>query len=132
MTGTDVKQQAPTILIVDDDASLRLLCRVNLELDGYRVLEASTAGEALELIRRGRVDAVLLDVHLADGDGRDLLRQLGEGRPPVALFTGTEPSGAIEGIGDAVIPKPFEIGMLRETVERLVSREGLGQVDSSS
>lgn len=119
-----------TVLVVDDDESLRLLCRVNLELDGFRVLEASTAEEARELIGRERIDAILLDVHLSDGDGRDLLLELGDGRPPVALFTGSEPAPGVEGIGDAVIPKPFEIGMLRETVARLVSQEGTGQVDS--
>ena len=36
----------------------------------------------------------------------------------------------MEGIADAVIPKPFEIGLLRETVERLVSQEGAGPVNS--
>jgi DNA-binding response OmpR family regulator len=112
------------VLVVDDDESLRLLCRVNLELDGFRVLEASTAEEARELIGRERIDAILLDVHLSDGDGRDLLLELGDDRPPVALFTGTELRPGAEGIGDAVIPKPFEIGQLRETVERLVSQRG--------
>ena len=112
------------MLVVDDDESLRLLCRVNLELDGFRVLEASTAAEARELIGRERIDAILLDVHLSDGDGRDLLLELGDERPPVALFTGTEPAAGVEGIGDAVIPKPYEIGQLRETVERLVSQQG--------
>ena len=112
------------MLVVDDDESLRLLCRVNLELDGYRVLEAATAGEAYDLIGREHIDAVLLDVHLTDGDGRDLLAQLGEERPPVALFTGTEPAAGVEGLGEAVIPKPFEIGELRATVEQLVSEAG--------
>ena len=115
------------MLVVDDDESLRLLCRVNLELDGYRVLEAATVGEARELIRDERIDAILLDVHLTDGDGRDLLAQLGDGRPPVALFTGTEPAAGVEGLGDAVIPKPFDIGELRATVGELVSREGAGR-----
>jgi DNA-binding response OmpR family regulator len=70
------------------------------------------------------VDALLVDVHLGDGDGRDLLRELGPDRPPAALFTGTEPAGPLDGLADAVIPKPFEIGSLTATVERLV------QVDS--
>ena len=113
------------MLVVDDDTSLRLLCRVNLELDGYRVLEAASAGEARDLLAREHVDALLVDVHLGDGDGRDLLRELGPGRPPAALFTGTEPVDALDGLADAVIPKPFEIDQLAATVERLV------QVDSA-
>ena len=109
-----------TVLVVDDDESLRLLCRVNLELDGYRVVEATGLGEARELLAAGGVDAVLLDVHLGDGDGRDLMRELGEGRPPVALFTGSEQSPELLGLADAVLPKPFEIGQLSSIVERLL------------
>ena len=40
MSATAGQKRVPTVLIVDDDASLRLLCRINLELDGYNVLEA--------------------------------------------------------------------------------------------
>ena len=41
--------------------------------------------------------------------------------PPAALFTGTEPADEVDGLAEAVIPKPFEIGLLRSTVDRLVS-----------
>jgi two-component system, OmpR family, KDP operon response regulator KdpE len=121
-----------TVLVVDDDESLRLLCRVNLELDGYRVLEAATFAEARELIARGDIDAVLLDIHLSDGDGRDLLQELGDRRPPVALFTGTATAALVDGLGDAFIPKPFEIAQLRATVQQLVSQGNTGQVDSGT
>ena len=46
----------PTVLIVDDDQSLRLLCRVNLELEGYGVIEARDAAEAEEALAGGDVD----------------------------------------------------------------------------
>jgi two-component system, OmpR family, KDP operon response regulator KdpE len=118
------------VLVVDDDDSLRLLCRVNLELDGYRVLEAASAVTARVLLASEQVDALLLDVHLADGDGRDLLRELRAGLPPVALITGTTEADALEGLADEVIPKPFEIDDLRATVGRLVSGGASGQVDS--
>ena len=82
------------MLVVDDDESLRLLCRVNLELDGYRVLEACRRiAEARRCSQPSGVDAMLLDLHLGDGDGRDLLASSGADRPPVALFTGSEPIG---------------------------------------
>ena len=110
-----------TVLVLDDDESLRFLCRVNLELDGYRVLECASVAEGRETLAAEQVDAILLDVHLGDGDGRELLRELGPGRPAAALFTGTEPAENVEGLADAVIPKPFELGLLRSTVDRLVS-----------
>ncbi|HEY7603722.1 MAG TPA: response regulator [Gaiellaceae bacterium] len=118
-----------TVLVLDDDASLRLLCRVNLELDGYRVVEGASIVEGRERLAAERVDAILLDVNLVDGDGRELLRELGSDRPQVALFTGMEPSESVEGVADALIPKPFEIAHLRSTVDRLVS--GAAQVDSA-
>jgi two-component system, NtrC family, response regulator PilR len=120
----------PTVLVLDDDESLRFLCRVNLELDGYRVLEGASLAEGRVTLAAEHVDAILLDVHLGDGDGRELLRELGSDRPAAALFTGTEPAGGVEGLADAVIPKPFELGLLRSTVDRLVS-QGVPQVDSA-
>jgi DNA-binding response OmpR family regulator len=108
--------------VVDDDPSLRLVCRVNLELDGYTVLEAAGVGQAKEILAAGGIDAMLLDLHLGDGDGRDLLASLGAERPPVALFTGSERiDPGLDDVADAVLSKPFEIRLLAETVDRLVS-----------
>jgi DNA-binding response OmpR family regulator len=118
------------VLVLDDDPSLRMLCRVNLELDGYRVVEAASVADARAALASGPVDVILLDVHLEDGDGRELLHELGPGRPPAALFTGSEPAASVAGVADAVIPKPFELRLLRATVEDLVSRSRRTQVDS--
>jgi DNA-binding response OmpR family regulator len=115
-----------TVLVVDDDPSLRMLCRINLELDGFRVVEASSVGQARQQLAAEPVDAMLLDLHLGDGDGRDLLRELGTERPPVALFTGSEAIGdELRSVADAVLSKPFELDVLSSTVA------GLVQVDSS-
>lgn len=109
------------MLVVDDDEALRMLCRINLELDGYTVVEASGLAAARLALAAGGIDAMLLDLHLGDGDGRDLLHDLGDDRPPVALFTGSEQLGPeLTAIADAILPKPFEIGVLSSTVGRLV------------
>jgi DNA-binding response OmpR family regulator len=51
-----------TVLIAEDNADLRELCRTHLEADGFAVLEATTGTEALEIARRERPAVVLLDV----------------------------------------------------------------------
>jgi DNA-binding response OmpR family regulator len=112
-----------TVLVVDDDESLRMLCRINLELDGYRVLEAASLEDARRVLAGGGVDAILLDLHLGDGDGRELLASLGSDRPPVALFTGSEAIGPeLHAAAEAVLAKPFGIEHLADTVRSLIAR----------
>jgi DNA-binding response OmpR family regulator len=114
--------QPPTVLVVDDDASLRLLCRVNLELDGYRVLEAPTVAEAEEILLGEPVDVVLLDVHVGPESGIELMRALRErgGAPPVVLVTGSARLDAhTQAEADGVVGKPFHLDELRDVVRRL-------------
>ena len=113
---------ADSVLVVDDEPSIRLLCKVNLELEGYRVLEADTLEAARAQLRSERVSVVLLDVHVGADDGRELLAELRAERPevPIALFSGTtEPYSIAVLSADAIIPKPFTLDELAGTVERL-------------
>ncbi len=111
------------VLVADDDEGLRLLCRVNLELEGYRVLEAASAEELDRVVTQEDVDAILLDVHLGSDDGVAVARELRETRPGIriAFFTGTverpDPKGEL---ADAVLAKPFTLEDLSGTVRRLV------------
>jgi DNA-binding response OmpR family regulator len=112
-----------TVLVVDDEPSLRLLCRVNLELEGLRVLEAATLGEARAHIEREHVDVILLDVHLGSEDGRDLLDELraAESATRVVMLTGSvEPTGGRFAAADGVVTKPYEPVQLVATVRELV------------
>jgi DNA-binding response OmpR family regulator len=114
-----------TVLVVDDDASLRLLCRVNLELDGYRVLEARDVLEAEEALGGESVDLVLLDVHVGQESGIDLMRSLREvgGAPPIVLVTGSVRLDAkTQAEADGVVAKPFRLEELLGVVRRLVNR----------
>jgi two-component system phosphate regulon response regulator PhoB len=117
--------QTPTVLVVDDDASLRLLCRVNLELDGYRVLEAMNVDEAEGMLLAEPVDVVLLDVHVGPESGIELMRSLRErgGAPPVVLVTGTARLDAdTQAEADGIVAKPFRLEELLGVVRRLTSR----------
>jgi DNA-binding response OmpR family regulator len=112
------------VLVVDDEASIRLLCKVNLEIEGYRVLEAARLEAAREALRSEPIGVVLLDVHLGPDDGRDLLHEVRAERPGVrvAFFSGTAEGESLGDLGaDAVIPKPFTLDELTETVGRLAS-----------
>ena len=81
--------KVPTALVVDDDAALRLLSRINLELEGFVVLEASTVVEADASVAAERPDVVLLDVHLGSESSLPLLGRLRASGIPVVLVTGS-------------------------------------------
>src|SRR4029434_4976519 len=74
---------APTLLIVDDESLLGWSLRELLTREGYEILEAGTASEALSQAGDG-VDLILLDFKLPDGDGLSVLRQ-GKGQTPATL-----------------------------------------------
>jgi DNA-binding response OmpR family regulator len=64
------------VLVVDDEAPIRLLCRVNLEAEGMDVLEAADGPSGLDLARAERPDAVLLDVMMPGLDGWTVAERL--------------------------------------------------------
>jgi two-component system KDP operon response regulator KdpE len=107
------------VLVVDDDAALRLLCRVNLELDGFAVREAATVADAEEALAAERPDVVLLDVHLGNEATHDLLARIRADGIPVALVTGSVDIQDYRDQADAVIGKPFNPQALVETARRL-------------
>ena len=113
-----------TVLVVDDEPSLRLLCRVNLELEGLRVLEAATLADARAQLEHEHVDVVVLDVHVGSDDGRDLLDELRAAESPVRvlMLTGSvEPTGGRLAAAERVVAKPFEpvqlVAMVRELAD---------------
>ena len=114
-----------TVLVVEDDESLRMLCRINLELENYRVLEAGTIDRATALVSAEPIDVVLLDLHVGERHGTELLPVLRAERPEAAvcLLSGTSEADPPDEEGvDEFIRKPFELDVLTETVARLASR----------
>lgn len=116
-----------TVLVVDDDAAIRFLCRVNLELDGWAVLEAGSVTQARDTLAADPVDIVVLDVHVGVDSGLDFMAEIRQRHPgvPVVLLTGSVGSPGLDGVdADAVISKPFTLDQLTGTVGRLVVRGG--------
>ena len=110
------------ILVVDDDASIRLLCRVNLELDGHEVLEADSLDKARAALAAEDVAVVLLDVHLYGQRSDPLIAECHALQPPIPVVVVTGSADVmLERLGgaDAVLPKPFELEELLTTVRDL-------------
>jgi CheY-like chemotaxis protein len=116
------------VLIVDDEPSLRFLCRLNLELAGLDVIEAVDGASALELARRERPSVILLDIRLPDRDGwsvaDELLLDADTARIPVVFVSARWDSGR-RGRADGAagyVTKPFDPVRLAELVGRLAAR----------
>ena len=113
--GRNVKD----VLVVDDERSLRLLCRVNLELDGHTVREAGSLAEARRELERATPDVILLDVHVGADDGLELLDELAALDLPtrVVLLSGSSDVGPeLRKRVDTVLGKPFELDTLAAAV----------------
>jgi DNA-binding response OmpR family regulator len=115
-----------TVLVVDDEDDIRELVRINLELDGHKVVCASDGGEALESLRRDSPDLVLLDVMRPGLDGWEVLGSIKAdsdaalAETPVMMVTARTDDldrirGAIEG-AIQYVTKPFQVGQLRQMV----------------
>jgi DNA-binding response OmpR family regulator len=116
-------EAGPTALVVDDDRALRLLCRVNLELEGFRVREAATVAEAVDALEVETPDIVLLDVHLG-GEATDvLLSRLREQDIPVLVVTGSVDLEEYRDRANEVLGKPFAPETLVSAARRLASIE---------
>ena len=110
---------AARLLIVDDDDALREALAEQFAVQGeFELLLAANGGQAVSLISGERVDIVLLDVHLPDLDGREVLKLMrGQGYAgPVILLTAQDSetdmiSGLDSGANDYVT-KPFRFGVL--------------------
>jgi DNA-binding response OmpR family regulator len=123
------------VLVVDDERSIRLLCRVNLSASGIDVLEAENGTTALELARREQPDLVLLDVMMPDVDGWTVARELADDERtreiPIVFLTARAEAAdkrmgqQLGGVGYVV--KPFDPVTIGEFVERVIERVERGE-----
>lgn len=126
------------VLVVDDDAPIRLLCRVNLEAEGMDVVEAQTGPEGLEMARSAHPDVVLLDVMLPQLDGwhvaEALLDDPETGRIPIVFLTARaelrDQARGLEIGGVDYITKPFNPVELANVIRELLGRVKRGEHDA--
>jgi DNA-binding response OmpR family regulator len=119
---------ALTVLVIDDEAPIRLLCRVNLEAEGMQVLEAEDGHSGLEAARAESPDAVLLDVMMPGIDGWTVAERLLEDeatrRIPIIFLTARadirDRARGLDAGGIDYITKPFNpvelAGLVKDVV----------------
>jgi DNA-binding response OmpR family regulator len=115
------------ILVVDDEARMRRFIRMNLELEGYQVVEAENGVEALDQIRKYTPDLVIMDVMMPEMDGFETLGMLREiSTVPVILLTvRSEEEDITRGLNlgaDDYITKPFSPRELNSRVAAVLRR----------
>jgi DNA-binding response OmpR family regulator len=126
-----------TVLVIDDEAPIRLLCRVNLEAEKMEVLEASDGATGLERARQGQPDVILLDVMMPGVDGWQIAEQLLEdprttGIPIIFLTARAEFRDRARGLdigGVDYVTKPFNPLELAPLVEDVLARVDRGERD---
>jgi signal transduction histidine kinase len=99
-----------TVLVVDDDPTVRRLERESLEQSGYRVIVARDAHQALAMVERNSIDLVVTDVMMPGISGPELIAKLRAERPdlPALLVSGYASEGQLDSVGDAaLLSKPF-------------------------
>ena len=128
---------ATRVLVIDDEAPIRLLCRVNLEAEGMEVLEAADGPSGLAMARAETPDVILLDVMMPGLDGWRVAEELlddesTQGIPIVFLTARAELRDRARGIdlgGVDYVTKPFNPVELAPLVRRLLARVSAGERD---
>ncbi len=118
--------QPVTVLLVDDESSLREVLRYGLVADGFRVLEAGSAREALALMDSApyRISIVVTDIVMSSMSGVELACEVERRAPglPVLLITGcSDQAPERDGRPLPLLMKPFRVGELVRRIRQLVN-----------
>jgi len=123
------------VLVIDDEAAIRLLCRVNLEAEGMKVEEAADGRTGLDAARQSRPDVILLDVMMPGLDGWQVAEELvNDDRTrdiPIVFLTARadfrDRERGLEAGGIAYLTKPFNPVELARVIEDLLARIAKGE-----
>ena len=114
-----------TILVVDDESSIREALSKVLQAENYEVASAENGLEAIEKLKLKKFDLVLLDLGLPVKDGRDTMIWLAEVNPllPLIIITGRNNQRELaEKLGaDALMEKPLDVPRLLQTIRELIN-----------
>jgi CheY-like chemotaxis protein len=123
-----VTDQRKTVLVVDDEAVILVLVRSILEREGYAVVTAESAHEALKFIRScdNDLDLLLTDVQMPDMNGLELARRAVEYRSHVAVAFMTGFSDLLTPDGIPMFRKPFRLDAFVSGIGEMLGSVSLG------
>jgi DNA-binding response OmpR family regulator len=119
-------ETARTVLVVEDDQSVRRPLVKFLEMHGFVVVTAAAADEGLAVLRQHRIDAAIVDLRLKGGSGRDVLVSI-PADVPVIIFSGVPSESAeLERLRPRtrLIEKPYSLVMLVENLQEMLADKG--------
>ena len=118
-----------SVLVVEDESSVRRLVSKVLEKQGYRVLEAENGNHALEVASAFSFELLLTDIAMPGMDGRELAHSFRERRPdlPIVFMSGhiqdrPEPESPNDNL-TAYLQKPFSLQLLAQTIEEMFEKK---------
>src|SRR5262245_53635983 len=123
------RRSLDTILVVDDEPSIRSLLNRFLSKSGYTVLESADGRDALEQLRQSNVDLIISDIVMPERDGLEILRSL---RKDFARLKVIVMSGAFDGrflrtaemLGaHATLQKPLKINLVLDTIRQVLAAD---------
>ena len=123
-------EEKSTILYVEDNPDNRLLVRRILHAENYKMLEATDAVEAIDLLKTTIPDLILMDINMPEMDGYTLTAKIrampGLGRVPILAVTANVMRGdkekTLEAGCDGYIQKPLDIDQLTKEIEKFLKR----------
>jgi DNA-binding response OmpR family regulator len=127
LTGTD-RNPLATILLIDDEESVRMVFKAALEQAGYHVLTAENGKQGLRLLKQQEVDLVLVDIFMSEMDGLELIPLLRQTRPASKIIAISGGSGEWDYLDAAktfgahdTLKKPFGLQELLKAVSTHLS-----------
>jgi len=123
------------ILIIDDEPAIRKMLEINLEANGYKVIQADTASQGIQLSASHQPDLILLDIGLPDQNGLDTLLHLRQWykNPIIILSVFNQESFIIKALDTGAndyLTKPFRVGELLARIRALL--KGKQTIDQKS